>query len=165
MIIVEYQIFKLCKGAKKIYGLDISSGMIEAASKALTQMGLRWGSRFKNEKSCAKICNFNFNFSRSKFELICHDIFDTSFSLPEKVDCVVLSYTTTTFVSSFDMLCNLMKRFCVSKSNLYNRLFLCNICVGFIAVVPFGKLLFIHALTNATDDHKYSPLPSADFDI
>ena len=34
-------------------------------------------------------------------------------------------------------------------------LFLCNICVN---------LLFIHALTNATDDHKYSPLPYADFD-
>ena len=35
----------------------------------------------------------------------------------------------------------------------------------FRPVLPFGDLLFIHALTNATDDHKYSPLPSADFDI
>ena len=35
---------------------------------------------------------------------------------------------------------------------------------SFRPVVPFGYLLFIHALTNATDDHKYSPLPSADFD-
>ena len=26
--------------------------------------------------------------------------------------------------------------------------------------VPFGKLHFIHALTNATDDHKYSLFPS-----
>ena len=43
-------------------------------------------------------------------------------------------------------------------------LFLCNICVVFRLVVPFGDLLFIHALTNATDNHKYSPLPSADFD-
>ena len=43
-------------------------------------------------------------------------------------------------------------------------LFLRNICVVFRLVVPFGKLLFIHASTNATDDHKYSPLPSADFD-
>ena len=30
--------------------------------------------------------------------------------------------------------------------------------------MPFVKLLFIHASTNATDNHKYSPLPSADFD-
>ena len=44
-------------------------------------------------------------------------------------------------------------------------LFLCNICVVFRAVLPFGYLLFIHASTNATDDHKYSPLPSADIDI
>ena len=43
-------------------------------------------------------------------------------------------------------------------------LFLCNICVVFRPVMPFGKLHFIHASTNATDDHKYSPLPSADFD-
>ena len=28
----------------------------------------------------------------------------------------------------------------------------------------FGKLHFIHASTIATDDHKYSPLPSSDFD-
>ena len=35
---------------------------------------------------------------------------------------------------------------------------------GFSPVLPFGYLHFIHASTNATDDHKYSPLPSADFD-
>ena len=38
-------------------------------------------------------------------------------------------------------------------------LFLCNICVVFRSVLPFGDLLFIHASTNATDDHKYAPLP------
>ena len=43
-------------------------------------------------------------------------------------------------------------------------LFLCNICVVFRPVLAFGDLLFIHASTNATDNHKYSPLPSADFD-
>ena len=50
---------------------------------------------------------------------------------------------------------------------LYDRqaLFLCNICVVHKAVVPFGKLHFIHALINATDDHKYSLLPPTDFDI
>ena len=36
-------------------------------------------------------------------------------------------------------------------------LFLCNICVVFRPVLPFGDLLFIHALTNATEHHKYSP--------
>ena len=47
---------------------------------------------------------------------------------------------------------------------LRQALFLCNICVVFRPVMPFGKLHFIHASTNATDDHKYSPLPSADLD-
>ena len=35
----------------------------------------------------------------------------------------------------------------------------------FRPVFPFGYLLFIHASTNATGDHKYSPLPFEDFDI
>ena len=44
-------------------------------------------------------------------------------------------------------------------------LFLCKICMVFKASnVPFGKLHFIHASANATDDHKYSPLPFADFE-
>ena len=34
----------------------------------------------------------------------------------------------------------------------------------FRPVMSFGKLHFIHTSTNATDDHKYSPLPSSDFD-
>ena len=34
----------------------------------------------------------------------------------------------------------------------------------FRPVLTFRDLLSIHALTNATDDHKYSPLPSEDFD-
>ena len=46
---------------------------------------------------------------------------------------------------------------------LRQALFLCNICVVFRR---FGNLrIFVHASTNATEDHKYSPLPSADFDI
>ena len=47
---------------------------------------------------------------------------------------------------------------------LKQALFLCNICVVFRLVLALRDLLFIHALTNATEDHKYSPLPSADFD-
>ena len=38
--------------------------------------------------------------------------------------------------------------------------FLCNICVVFKALFTFGNSRFIHASTNATDDHKYSPFPS-----
>ena len=45
-----------------------------------------------------------------KFELICQDIFDESFNLPEKVDCVVLSYTLTTFISNYEMLVKIIKR-------------------------------------------------------
>ena len=49
------------RGAKKIYGLDISEGMLEAGRKELTQLGII-----------------------DKFELICADIFDTEkFILPE----------------------------------------------------------------------------------
>ena len=38
-----------------------------------------------------------------KFELVCADIFDESFVLPEKVDCIVASYTLTTFINNMDM--------------------------------------------------------------
>ena len=69
------------KGVKKIYGLDISSEMIENAKKDLSKLGIL-----------------------DKFELICHDIFDETFQLPEKVDCVVLSYTLTTFINNYEML-------------------------------------------------------------
>jgi SAM-dependent methyltransferase len=51
--------------------------MIEAARKNLTEMGII-----------------------DKFELVCQDIFDDKFQLPEKVDCVVLSYTLSTFINS-----------------------------------------------------------------
>ena len=78
---------KLAKmGAKKIYGLDISSEMIEAAQKHLTAQGIA-----------------------DKFELICSDIFEESFKLPEKVDCVVLSYTITTFINSYEMLVKILE--------------------------------------------------------
>ena len=53
---------------------------------------------------------------------------------------------------------------CATDVIIFQALFLCSICVVFRPVVPFGKLHFIHASTNATDDHKYSPLPCADFD-
>ena len=50
--------------------------------------------------------------------------------------------------------------------NIYHRLYFCATFAWFFRpVFPFGYLLFIHVSTNATDDHKYSPMPSADFDI
>lgn len=56
------------EGAKKIYGLDISQGMLDEAKKELEGLGIL-----------------------DKFELICADICDEkNFSLPEKVDCIVL---------------------------------------------------------------------------
>jgi ubiquinone/menaquinone biosynthesis C-methylase UbiE len=73
------------KGAKKIFGLDISSEMIESAKKNLTEMGII-----------------------DKFELVVADIFDQSFQLPEKVDCVVLSYTLTTFINNYEMLASIL---------------------------------------------------------
>jgi len=45
-----------------------------------------------------------------KFELICHDIFDDKYELPEKVDCVVLSYTLSTFINNYPMLLNILKQ-------------------------------------------------------
>ena len=48
------------KGASKIYGLDISPGMVEAAKKELESNGIM-----------------------DKFELIVADIFDENFKLPE----------------------------------------------------------------------------------
>ena len=75
------------KGAKKIYGLDISKEMIEAARKNLTEMGII-----------------------EQFELVCSDIFDDKFQLPEKVDCVVLSYTLSTFLNNYDMLAKILSQ-------------------------------------------------------
>ena len=52
-----------------------------------------------------------------------------------------------------------------SAFGVWPRLYYCaTFCVVFRPVLAFGNLLFVHASTNATDDHKYSPLPSADFD-
>ena len=45
-----------------------------------------------------------------KFELVCADIFDESFELPEKVDVVVCQYTISTFINNFEMLTSILKR-------------------------------------------------------
>jgi SAM-dependent methyltransferase len=45
-----------------------------------------------------------------QFELICADIFDESFCLPEKVDCVVLSYTLTCFINKRESLVEILRQ-------------------------------------------------------
>ena len=35
-------LFRKFQGVKKVYGLDISSGMIEAASRELSDLGIRY---------------------------------------------------------------------------------------------------------------------------
>ena len=75
------------KGAKKIYGLDISQEMIDDARVNLTNLGII-----------------------DQFELVVADIFDSSFTLPEKVDGVILSYTLTTFINNFDMLAEIINQ-------------------------------------------------------
>ena len=75
------------KGAKKIYGLDISEQMIASARTKLDGMGIG-----------------------DKFELIAQDIFDENFQAPEKVDCVVFSYVLTAFITNEDMLKTIFER-------------------------------------------------------
>ena len=74
-------------GAEKIYGLDISQEMIDQAQKELTELNLI-----------------------DSFDLICHDIFDETFQLADKVDCVVLSYTLSTFICNMEMLVKMLTR-------------------------------------------------------
>jgi tRNA G10 N-methylase Trm11 len=60
--------------------------MIEGATKNLTDLGIY-----------------------DKFELICADMFDENFELPEKVDAVICSYVLTTFLTNFDDLKKILK--------------------------------------------------------
>ena len=69
-----------------------------------------------------------------------------------------------TLVLSHNPLSHFQIRPLPALTELRQDLFLCNICVVFRPALAFGTLHFIHTSTNATEDHKYSPLPSADFD-
>jgi ubiquinone/menaquinone biosynthesis C-methylase UbiE len=73
------------RGAKKVYGVDISSEMIEIARTMLTEKGMI-----------------------DKFELIVADILDDSFKLPEKVDCIVMSYAISAFINEYENLKKLL---------------------------------------------------------
>jgi len=39
-----------------------------------------------------------------KFELVCADIFDDTFEISEKVDCVCIVYAFSTFVNTYETL-------------------------------------------------------------
>ena len=75
------------KGAKKVYGVDVSDSMIEIAKKQIAQLGLQ-----------------------DQFSFHVADVFDEQFVLPEKVDCVVLCYIVSAFVTSQEMLTKLLAR-------------------------------------------------------
>ena len=68
-------------GAKKIIGLDVSSGMLESARKNLSEM---------------KIVD--------KFDFVCSNILDDDFQLPEKVDVVVVSYMLSACIDNYQTL-------------------------------------------------------------
>ena len=61
--------------------------MIDAAKKHLTNMNII-----------------------DKFDLVCKDIFEDDFDLPEKYDCIILSYTITTFINTQEMLDKLLSQ-------------------------------------------------------
>ena len=61
--------------------------MIESATKNLTELGIA-----------------------EKFELVCADMFDEKFELPEKVDAVICSYVLTTFLTNYDDLKKILKQ-------------------------------------------------------
>jgi ubiquinone/menaquinone biosynthesis C-methylase UbiE len=89
------------RGAKKVYSLDISSEMIETARNILTEKGII-----------------------DKFELICADILDENFVLPEKVDCIVASYAITTFINEYSMLTKILDN-CRKSLKPDGMMFLC----------------------------------------
>ena len=60
--------------------------MLEQAKQSLTEQGLI-----------------------DKFELVCSDILDVEFKLPEQVDCVVLSYAITTFIDEYPNLVQILR--------------------------------------------------------
>ena len=76
---------RIASKASKIYGVDISSEMIEASKKGLSKLGIA-----------------------DKFELFVADVLDPNFVAPEKVDVAVLSYVYSTFIDSYDKLVTLL---------------------------------------------------------
>ena len=71
-----------------------------------------------------------------------------------------------TLVLSHNPLSHFQIRPLPALTELRQDLFFCNICLFFSPVLAFGKLHFIHALTNPTDGHNSQIIPfsSAEFD-
>jgi ubiquinone/menaquinone biosynthesis C-methylase UbiE len=67
-------------GAAKIFGLDISEGMLKNAREELTELGIA-----------------------DKFELICADMLAGTYEAPEKVDGVIFCYVCETFMNNQEM--------------------------------------------------------------
>jgi SAM-dependent methyltransferase len=82
-------------GADKIFGVDLDPKMLTLAEVNLTQGGVM-----------------------DKFTLFQGDIHEPSFCVPngEKVDCVVLSFSLTTFVSSYEQLETILSN-CIRQLN------------------------------------------------
>ncbi len=75
------------KGAKKVFGVDISQAMLDRAKIKLEEKGMA-----------------------DKFELIQGDILEDSFEVNEKVDVVVASYVISAFISNSEVLTKFISR-------------------------------------------------------
>ena len=71
----------VAKGAKKVFGVDVSQAMLDRAQTMLEEKGIA-----------------------DKFELVQGDILDDSFKLDEQVDVVVASYVISAFISNSEVL-------------------------------------------------------------
>ena len=75
------------KGAKKVFGVDVSRAMLDRAQMKLEEKGMA-----------------------DKFELIQGDILEDSFEVNEKVDVVVASYVISAFASNSKVLTKFISR-------------------------------------------------------
>ena len=71
----------VAKGAKKVFGVDVSQAMLDRAQTMLEEKGIA-----------------------DKFELVQGDILDDAFKLDEQVDVVVASYVISAFISNSEVL-------------------------------------------------------------
>ena len=124
-------------GAKKIYGVDISEEMITASKENLEKMGIA-----------------------DQFHLVCADVFDENFHLPEEVDCVVLSYTLSTFIHSYDQLCRLLTQ-CRKQVKNDGYLMIADFCWVKMPCDGFWGGMY----TNHPDENGPKPFETFDFFI
>ena len=71
----------VAKGAKKVFGVDVSQAMLDRAQTMLEEKGIA-----------------------DKFELVQGNILDDTFKLDEQVDVVVASYVIASFISNSEVL-------------------------------------------------------------